>query len=386
MLHIARLVKTVLIGAFSLTLVYAADSDRDFSGKWLLSADHSEMRALPGEAYPVLVVEQKAAIHCLATKAGGSVEWTYRLDGEDSKYQVGAESMNSAAKWEGAALLINTLVRGPQDYTIMDRWTLSRDHTQLNIQRQIVQGARQMEGYLIYRREGAMGAPPSSTGTGIVESSSGPVGQPVGQPVLMRRPESPVKPAPTEYKISAGTHILLTLTNPVSTKNSKEGDHVYLQTAVPVAQDGRIVIPRGSYVQGSVNKSKAAGRGSNKGELYIRFDSLTLPNGVSRDFHARLTSADNAKGTVDPDEGKINGTGKNTDGGKVVRDVGIGSMGGVLVGSAAGHPVTGLGVGAAAGLAAVLLAKNQDVMLPRGTSVEMVLDRDLYYTAAELQH
>jgi hypothetical protein len=43
-------------------------------------------------------------------------------------------------------------------------------------------------------------------------------------------------------------------------------------------------------------------------------------------------------------------------------------------------------VGAAAGLAAVLLSKNQDVMLPRGTSVEMVLDRDLYYTAAELRH
>jgi len=34
----------------------------------------------------------------------------------------------------------------------------------------------------------------------------------------------------------------------------------------------------------------------------------------------------------------------------------------------------------------VLLSKNQDVMLPRGTSVEMVLDRDLYYTPAELQH
>jgi len=135
-----------------------------------------------------------------------------------------------------------------------------------------------------------------------------------------------------------------------------------------------------------VSKSKAAGRGSNKGELYIRFDSLTLPNGVSRDFHARLTSADDAKGKVDPDEGKISGTGQNTDGRKVARDIGIGSMGGVIVGGVAGHPITGLGVGAAAGLAAVLLSKNQDVMLQRGTSVEMVLDRDLYYTAAELRH
>jgi len=372
---------TVLIVLLSLGTAAAADSDRDFSGKWLFRADHSDLGALPGDdAYPVLVVDQKSAIHCTATTAaGGSVEWTYRLDGQDSKYQLGAESRNSAVKWEGAALLIDTLVNAPQSYTVMDRWTLSRDHAQLTIQRQVVRGSQQSEGYLVYRREGAIGAPLSSTGTAMPEPP------PVNQPVLARRAEPPAPPPPAAYTIAAGTHILLSLTNPVSTKNSKDGDHVYLETAVPVAQGSRIVIPRGSYVQGSVSKSKAAGRGSNRGELYIRFDSLTLPNGVSRDFHARLTSADSANGKVDPDEGKISGTGQNNTGGKVARDVGIGSMGGVLIGGAAGHPITGLGVGAAAGVAAVLLGKNQDVMLPRGTSVEMVLDRDLYYAAAELR-
>jgi hypothetical protein len=380
MLPGARITTLVQIAALSITVGYAADSDRDFSGKWLLNANHSEMHALPGDAYPVLMVEHKSVLHCTATTENGdSVQWTYRLDGQDSKYQIGAEKLNSAVKWEGSALLVNTLVSGPRDYAVMDRWTLSRDGTQLNIQRQMTEGSRQMEGYLIYRREGAPSGPPASPGVAMAEPPA------PKQTVLIRRPETAPKPAPTEYSIPAGTHILLTLTNPVSTKNSKDGDHVYLQTAVPVAQDGRIVVPRGSYVQGSVSKSKAAGRGSNKGELYILFDSLTLPNGVTRDFHARLTSADNAKGKVDPDEGKISGTGRNTEPGKVVRNVGIGSMGGVLVGSAAGHPVTGLGVGAAAGLASILLAKNQDVMLPRGTSVEMVLDRDIYYTADELR-
>jgi hypothetical protein len=378
MLQSGRYATIVFISLASLT---AADSDRDFSGKWLLNADHSDMRALPGDAYPVLVVEQKATIRCTATPAaGGPVEWSYRLDGGDSRYKVGGESMNSVVKWEGSALLVNTLVNGSQSYTIMDRWTLSRDRSQLNIQRQILRGPQQLEGYLIYRREGAAGTPPSSTGTAEDERPAAAA----APAALVRRPEPPATPPPTEFTIPAGTHILLTLTNPVSTKNSKEGDRVYLQTAVQVAQDGHVVIPRGSYVQGSVGKSKAAGRGSNKGELYVRFDSLTLPNGVTRDFHARLTSAD--KGTVDPDEGKITGPGKDTNAGKVARDVGIGSMGGVLVGGVAGHPVTGLGVGAAAGVAAVLLAKNKDVVLPRGTSVEMVLDRDLYYTAAELRH
>jgi type IV secretion system protein VirB10 len=381
MLQSARLTTTFLIALVSLTIASAADSDRDFSGKWLLNADHSDLRGLTGDIYPVIVVDQRSAIHCTATTADGkTVEWTYRLDGEDSKYKLGGESMNSVIKWEGAALLVNTLVNAGS-YTVMDRWTLSRDHSQLNIQRQIQRGPNQDEGYLIYRREGSLGAPASSTGTAAGE----PQPAPAPSTVLERRPEPPTPP-PAQYTIAQGTHILLSLTNPISTKDSKEGDPIYLTTAMPIAQGGRVVIPRGSYVRASVSKSKAAGRGANKGELFIRFDSLTLPNGVTRDFHARLTSADTVNGKVDPDEGKISGTGKNTKPGEVGRDVGIGSMGGVLIGSAAGHPITGLGIGAAAGAAAVLLGKNKDVVLPRGTSVEMVLDRDLYYTAEELRH
>ena len=188
------------------------------------------------------------------------------------------------------------------------------------------------------------------------------------------------------YTVQTGTRIPLGLINSVSTKHSAAGDRIYLETVFPIVIDSHIVIPPGSYVTGTVTEVKRPGRVKGRGELYVRFDSLTLPNGVSRDFHARLTSADTVNGKVDPDEGKISGTGKNTKPGEVGRDVGIGSMGGVLIGSAAGHPITGLGVGAAAGVAAVLLKKNQDVVLPRGTSVEMVLDRDLYYTADELRH
>jgi len=382
MLQSARLSTAFLAALVSLTIASASDSDRDFSGKWLLNADHSDLSGLTGDLYPVLVVDQRSTIHITATTSDGKTwEWTYRLDGEDSKYKLGEESRNSAAKWEGAALLVNTLVDGARSYTIMDRWTLTRDGTQLNIQRKVQHGPNEDEGYLIYRREGPRGAPASSTGVATPE----PPPPPAAETALVRRPEPPDTPAPTRFTIAQGTHILLSLTNPISTKDSKDGDPVYLTTSIPIAQDGRVVIPRGSYVRATVSKSKAAGRGANKGELFIRFDSLTLPNGVTRDFHARLTSADTVNGKVDPDEGKIGGTGKNTKPSEVGRDVGIGSAGGVLIGSAAGHPLAGLGIGAAAGAAAVLLGKNKDVMLPRGTSVEMVLDRDLFYSADELR-
>ncbi|MGD0869486.1 MAG: hypothetical protein ABSB88_08050 [Bryobacteraceae bacterium] len=381
MLQFARLVMAAILALGAVTQLSSADSDRDFSGRWDLDRNASDLRALSLETYEFLEVKQDTGIHCTAIDTrGASIEWTYFLNGDESRYQIGAESLNSVAKWEGSALLINTLVSGPQNYAVMDRWTLSRDRRQLVIVRQISRGAIPAEGRIVY------GHFSMDTGAPLPHppvTAAAPKPTLAEQPVLTTRPAAP--PAPLNFTIPAGTHILLSLTSSISTRNSKEGDRVYLQTAIPVAQDGRIVIPRGSYVQGTVTKTKPAGRLSSKGELYLLFDSLTLPNGVTRDFRARLTSADASKGKVDSDEGKISGdTGKDPH--KVATGVGIGSMGGVIVGGAAGHPVTGLGVGAAAGLAAVLLSKNQDVVLPRGTSVEMVLDRDLYYTAAELRH
>ena len=122
----------------------------------------------------------------------------------------------------------------------------------------------------------------------------------------------------------------------------------------------------------TITHTKKAGHVSGKGELYIRFDSLILPNGVSRDFHARPSG----------DEGKVEGNGKAADGRTVIEAAGMGATIGAIT-----HGLPGAGVGGAAGaLAGVLLSRNQDVVLHPGTHVEMVLDRDLYYTAAELRH
>jgi type IV secretion system protein VirB10 len=190
--------------------------------------------------------------------------------------------------------------------------------------------------------------------------------------------------------LRAGTHIPLTLVNALNTKQSHEGDGVYLETAFPIFVDGRLVIPRNSYVQGTVTKATPPGHVKGKAELYIRFDSLTLPNGVARDFRSRLDSADAAQGQVDRSEGTI--TGENRTGnqaGTVVRDTGMGASVGSLGGMAAGHMGMGVGLGAAAGgiagLASAIGKGGKGVVLPRGTTMEMVLDRDLLYTPEELR-
>ena len=254
MLQFARLVITAILALGAVTRLSAADSDRDFSGRWDLDRNASDLRALSLETYEFLAVEQNAQIHCTAIDArGASIQWTYFLNGDESKYRAGAESMNSVAKWEGNALLVNTLVSGPQNYAVMDRWTLSRDRRQLTIQRQISRGAIQAEGRLVY---GHLIVDTATPRPDLPVTAAAPQPAPADQPVLVTRPAPP--PAPLDFTIPAGTHILLSLTSSISTKNSKEGDRVYLQTAMPVAQNGRIVIPRGSYVQGTVTKTKPA--------------------------------------------------------------------------------------------------------------------------------
>jgi hypothetical protein len=44
----------------------------------------------------------------------------------------------------------------------------------------------------------------------------------------------------------------------------------------------------------------------------------------------------------------------------------------------------GAAAGAAAGIAAVMLSRGSDLVLPRGTTFEMVLDRDVRYNPGEL--
>jgi type IV secretion system protein VirB10 len=395
MFRITRVAAAAMVAFGLIAKLGAIEPERDFSGSWILDAGSSNQRALPDQPDQRLtVVQQEVAVRYSAPAAdGSSVQWSYLLDGTETRSQIGPQTRSSVAKWEGAALLINTLVSGPRNYTVMDRWKLSRDRSVLTITRQIVERSGEVEVALVYRREGqpSVTAVPSSAPAAAATTVARPPSPTPSQtalPALVRRADPP---AVSELTVVAGTHIALTLRNAVDTKHSHGGDRIYLATAFPIAVDGRIVIPRGSFVNGTITQSKPAHGVNGKGEMFIRFDTLVLPNGVSRDFRARLTSADStARGRVDPKEGKVTGErDTSSDARTVALGTGIGASVGGIAGSAAGHGLGGAGIGAAAGaaagLASVFHSKRPDAVLPQGTTVEMVLDRDLQFSAADLQ-
>jgi len=115
-----------------------------------------------------------------------------------------------------------------------------------------------------------------------------------------------------------------------------------------------------------------------------------LPNGVTRDFRARMSAMDGrASEEFDKTDGKVKSEGnKAGDARSVGEAAAVGASVGVIAGGASGHYGMGAGIGAAAGAAAglvgVLVSRGPDAILAKGSTLEMVLDRPIQFAESEL--
>ena len=216
--------------------------------------------------------------------------------------------------------------------------------------------------------------------------------QPDGPQTAAPPPVAPTPvPAPQagpseKITIPAGTRVAVVLQNGVSTRNAKAGDSIYLQTSFPITQNNRIVVPVGSYLRGELLDAKRPGRIKGKGEFRLRLDTLILPNGYTVSLNAAPRSADSGgKETMDS-EGKVTGPGgKGKDVGTVAQTTAAGAGIGAIAHGVKGLGI-GAGIGAAAGLAAVLLTRGPEAELPRGSTLDVVLEHDLFLDGSQLQY
>ncbi len=180
--------------------------------------------------------------------------------------------------------------------------------------------------------------------------------------------------------VPQGTHVLLRMMNTVNTRTAAEGDQVYLQTATPIAADGRIIVPTGSYVQGVITHAKRSGRISGTAELGIRLETLTLPGGKALKIAPRLSSVDpNESGQkLDKNEDLIKqAPDKGRDAARIAILAGTGaSIGGIADRSWSGAGI-GAGAGGAVGLATTLLSRGKEVQLRQGSTLDVTFDRAL---------
>jgi hypothetical protein len=204
----------------------------------------------------------------------------------------------------------------------------------------------------------------------------------------------PATPAPAAdpnvLTIPAGTRIPLSLKQAISTKNAREGDAVYAETAFPYVVDDRVVVPAGAYIQGKIAHVERAGHGKGRSEILMHFTSMIYPSGytVMLPGSVQNTPGADSNSVKDP-EGTIQ---EDKDTGKKVEDAtknGVyGTLGGATAGGLAGGGLNGArigaGAGAAAGVAWALLKRGADVKLDVGTSIEMEIQRPITVDASRI--
>jgi hypothetical protein len=178
--------------------------------------------------------------------------------------------------------------------------------------------------------------------------------------------------------IPAGTRIPIALKNTISTKGNHEGDPIYAQSTFPVVINDRIIIPAGTYVQGKISSIKPAGHIKGRAEVLIHFTTLIYPSGYTVMLPGSIENAsgvDNAK--VKDKEGTIQGdSNKAKTAATIAAPAADGALTGAVIHGGEGALI-GAGVGGAIGTAIAAFSHGNEVKLPPGTTLEVVLERDI---------
>lgn len=185
--------------------------------------------------------------------------------------------------------------------------------------------------------------------------------------------------------VPAGTQVLMSLRSPLHTVSARAGSGLYLETICDVIQQNRIVLPAKTLVQGVVERQARPGRVKGRGQLQFHLTTLILPSNYTYSIAGSLQSLPgsslyegfNREGAIQPVD-QI-----DKDAATMVRSVAAGAAIGSITRGAFGAGGGAL-IGVAFGLGKALFKRGDDIALPVGTHVEMILDRALTIPVREL--
>jgi hypothetical protein len=183
---------------------------------------------------------------------------------------------------------------------------------------------------------------------------------------------------PEPVTIPAGTHLLMKLISPLHTTSSTPGSGIYLETAFPVVANGHVVIPEHARVMGVVADERRPGRVQGRSRMQLRFTQLILPDNHELSVVANLQSLPGSNKNRTNNEGMLEPVDQiDADVYTMVKTTGAG----LLIGSLSHAGLAGVGygalIGSGVGLAKVLFTRGDEISLPVGTRVEMVLQHPL---------
>ena len=198
-------------------------------------------------------------------------------------------------------------------------------------------------------------------------------------------PPAAVATEAAQLTIPSGTKVPLALKQSISTKNAREGDAVYAVTTFPVVINDRIVIPAGTYVQGRISSVKRGGHVKGRAEVLMHFSTLIYPSGYTVVLPGAIENVPGAEKTsMKDEEGTIRQDSQTGEKAKTVATAaGTGAVIGGLSNGVKGGLI-GAGIGGGIGTAIGLFSRGNDVRLEAGTTLEMVIQREVPLDATRI--
>jgi len=183
------------------------------------------------------------------------------------------------------------------------------------------------------------------------------------------RVTTPAKPAaPAALVLPAGTHADMAATDTITSRTAKPGDPFTARVVDDVKNAaGRVVIPAGAVVHGTIADVKPAPNPNTPGTLTLAVSSVTI-RGASYPLDASIDSLE----TVHKGRGVTTGDAAKVGAGAVAGGI----LGRVVGGNKRGTIIGGI-VGGAVGAGVAATSKDSDIVLPAGAHINITLTKPL---------
>ncbi len=173
-------------------------------------------------------------------------------------------------------------------------------------------------------------------------------------------PEPP--PPPPPIVIPAGTNVVVRMGTTLGSKTAQDGQTFTGTLAHGIASNGKVVIPAGSGVTGTVSDAKSAGKFKGEAIIAIRLTSINVkgaPQSVSTDEYCVTQKGKGKRSAV-----------------VIAGGTGAGALIGGIAGGGKGALIGGL-VGAGAGTAGAAFTGNKELTIPAESAVTFKITSSL---------
>ncbi len=176
----------------------------------------------------------------------------------------------------------------------------------------------------------------------------------------------PAPPPPAPLRLVEGTVLTVQASDTITSRTNAAGEAVVAVLGEDVVDDrGRVVLPAGAVLDGTITEIKPAPNPEASGTLSLAFTSVRIG-----DERFSIDASVDSLGTERQ--------GRGVTGGDAAK-VGVGAAAGAIAGRVLGGDATGAVVGgvlgAATGAGVAIMTKDSDIVLPAGALIRIVLNQ-----------